>query len=779
MPGIGKTEVGLEAARQLQNTFDAIVLHQATSRTTLGELIRQAGLRLGLAKDLPTDAHDLASAFANRGRLLFVIDNAEDLMREEEQHDELRSFLDTILDFSPETKLLLTTRWPVDSPAEFEVKVPPLNRRDAEALLCHLLKSRTKQMTAWSGTAEWNELLDIVDGHPRSIDLIAGHIRRRRVLAPIVQRLKAQKADAIVDAKLMGQKDAYERLDGRERARLLSLRASMDISFEALAERHPEATELMGGLALFPGGLPTQVAKRLPNGDGMALDFLVDWSFVDADGPRLTFPVPIRWYAEKSFRGDPTPYLRAATEELARWCEANHELMTSGQIVEGVQRTLIESSNLRYLSQRSETRASPASGVSVFSRLATTARQALIFAGELQLSRELLEAAEMDARLAGDKEQVANILQALGDLHIRRDALVEAGAAYQQALDLFTAIDAKLGQANTLQALGDLHRRNQALVEAGAAYQQALDLFTAIDAKLGQANTLQALGDLHIRRDALVEAGAAYQQALDLFTAIDAKLGQANTLKALGDLHIRRDALVEAGAAYQQALDLFTAIDAKLGQANTLKALGDLHIRRDALVEAGAAYQQALDLFTAIDDRLGQANTLQGLGLLELEAGRFNDAFERFSSLMSVYTEMTERLGVQAAVGYLARTAAMAGETNQAIALAERSLEVGREVNDRFGQKINLELQFQCFLQAGIDVEAIVGTAFVLRKVAIGIDEATIDRLGKLLDQLEKELPAKEWTHFATNPEHARRAGVQRAEADLADRGRGLFDLPG
>ena len=58
------------------------------------------------------------------------------------------------------------------------------------------------------------------------------------------------------DAELIA---AFEALEDRQKARLNSLVASMDLSFEML---DADAVEAFVALSLFPGGLPEQVARR-------------------------------------------------------------------------------------------------------------------------------------------------------------------------------------------------------------------------------------------------------------------------------------------------------------------------------------------------------------------------------------------------------------------------------------------------------------------------------------------------------------------------------------
>ncbi len=84
------------------------------------------------------------------------------------------------------------------------------------------------------------------------------------------------------------------------------------------------------------------------------------------------------------------------------------------------------------------------------------------------------------------------MLQAIGDVLSFRDDRDAALAAYQQALDLFRAVGARLGEANVLQAIGQLYlmEEDETQVEEGASsLQKALELYQQIGDRVGQANT--------------------------------------------------------------------------------------------------------------------------------------------------------------------------------------------------------------------------------------------------------------------------------------------------
>ena len=115
--------------------------------------------------------------------------------------------------------------------------------------------------SAWAADPAWQRLLDFLDGHPRSVWLVSRHFDGPRAsLAKVVDRLERARAQAVVDPALIGRQDAHALLSDADAQRMRSLVASIDFSFDVLAERHPQAAAAFLQLAAFPGGVPESVA---------------------------------------------------------------------------------------------------------------------------------------------------------------------------------------------------------------------------------------------------------------------------------------------------------------------------------------------------------------------------------------------------------------------------------------------------------------------------------------------------------------------------------------
>jgi len=274
----------------------------------------------------------------------------------------------------------------------------------------------------------------------------------------------------------------------------------------------------------------------------------------------------------------------------------------------------------------------------------------------------------------------------LGDVHVQLSELPQARGRYEEALGLYRAIGAKLGEANCIQSLGDVHVRLSELPQARGRYEEALGLYRAIGDKLGEANCIQSLGDVHVRLSELPQARGRYEEALGLYRAIGAKLGEANCIQSLGDVHFQLAEYPQARGRYEEALGLFRAIGAKLGEANCILRLGDVHVRLSELPQARGRYEEALGLFRAIGDKLGEANCIQSLGDVHFQLAEYPQALGRYEEALPLCRAIGAKLGEANCIRSLGDVHVQLAEYPQARGCYEEALGLYRAIGENLGE---------------------------------------------------------------------------------------------
>ncbi|MCC6785767.1 MAG: CHAT domain-containing protein, partial [Planctomycetes bacterium] len=474
LPGIGKTELALAVAYRVEADGGRVVFFEAQQQMDLSNLRSRMGVAVGLTT-VESDA-DLFSAF-EPVEALVVLDNAEDLLPSEAAHDALRRFLGGLLARAPGLRLLVTSRrqlGPLGDEVAEPVDVPPLTPEATRELFVAECGPRLhdEELLSAAGT----RLLELLDGHPRAVVLVASHVGRGETLQQLVGRLEHEGASAMTTHDFYGF-DFQETADARlRRDRLVS---TMNLSYRALERESEAAVRAFEFLGFFPAGLAQAVfAQAIGDEDGSLVRVLLRHNLVvlRGDDRRLNLPAPIRAYANWRLRRrgiDRLALERAALATAAQLRGWGDRLGTpeSRSVLRWFLRE--EPNVVALLAARTDGAAMPVAPAAL-----ALVRPWGYAAGYAGRARDVLEVVTpLVARLdwsAVQRDLAAPVLQALGDLRRRVDDLEGARAAYEEALPIYREIHDRLGEANTLLALGDLRRRVADLEGARAAYEEAL-----------------------------------------------------------------------------------------------------------------------------------------------------------------------------------------------------------------------------------------------------------------------------------------------------------------
>jgi predicted ATPase/class 3 adenylate cyclase len=265
--GVGKTRLGLEAARAVSAEFA-----DGAHFVSLAALQRPEDVPAAVVKTLAIvmlsgeSADQAAERFLSAKHLLLVVDNFEHLLA-------AAPSIGALLSACPALTVLATSREPLGLHAEERYPVSPLAlparttpenadalaEVDAVALFCARARARDPGFDLNDANAPAvAEICRRVDGLPLAIELAAA---RCRLLSPneIAQRL-----DDAVGALASGASDAP--------ARQQTLRATIDWSHDLLSDAEKQCFERF---AVFAGGATVKAAETITGADLDTLDGLV------------------------------------------------------------------------------------------------------------------------------------------------------------------------------------------------------------------------------------------------------------------------------------------------------------------------------------------------------------------------------------------------------------------------------------------------------------------------------------------------------------------------
>jgi tetratricopeptide (TPR) repeat protein len=650
--GEGKTALAAELARWLVRSqqvrraaFVSVELcsHKDAVLDTLGRQL--VGADFSAAKyESPEQALLPIERALREQPTLLVIDNMESVLLppyldtpellSEEAALELQAILALAqrLLLAGETRLVFTSREALPAPFDAQRQrweLHQLERGDAVALIERSLAAGESSAAtgAEAGASalearreEIEALVAAVQGHARTLALLAPELRRRGVAATQA---------ALVELMQQMQQQAAQLPADDPRRREQSLFASVELSLRRLSAANKERVRVLG---VFHGGVQLGVLRAMTGWEQAEVEGLAQ----ELVGTGLATANP---YNHLSLNPALCPYLKATlSEEELRgltggWLEAmagylGYLAQQRSQNTEmAATLTLLEMPNLFAMLDRSQAVADPETTINratslysllqmlgkprLLERVARVRDAAAAALGEgwsharFQASRTRIEqqlaAGQLREALAG-AQQLLQQAQAAGQM-------AYVSADYDLAMAYFfrgRVLHIGGGSEQALPLLQEAGRRLEAIANANnskAAAGMASVCLTE------QGNCLLNLG----RYDA---AAAAYEEAIRRDEQRGDLRGVAVGKLQLGTVRLQQQRYAEALEAYQEARDTFSRLNEPGGVATAWHQIGRVHQEAGQPEAAEEAYNQSLAIEVRLGNQAGQASTLGQLGNL-------------------------------------------------------------------------------------------------------------------------------------------------------------------
>jgi tetratricopeptide (TPR) repeat protein len=689
--GEGKTALAAELARWLVRSqqvkraaFVSVELcsHKDAVLDALGRQL--VGSDYSAAKyDSPEQALLPIERALREQPTLLVIDNMESVLLppylespdllSEEAALELQAILSLAerLLRAGETRLVFTSREALPAPFDAQRQrweLRQLGKADAVALIERSLAAGEGSEGAGAGAAalearreEIEALVAAVQGHARTLALLAPELRRRGVTATQA---------ALVELMEQMQRQVAQLPADDPRHREQSLFASVELSLRRLSAANRERARVLG---VFHGGV-----------DLDALRWMTGWEPAEVEGLAQelvgTGLATLNPYNHISLNPALCPYLKASLSEeelqalTAGWLEAmaayldflyqqrrqNTELAAT--------LTLLELPNLFALLDRSQAVADPETTIDratdlysllqalgkprLLERVARVRDAAAAALGEgcsharFQASRTRIEqqlaAGQLREALAG-AQQLLQQTQAAGEE-------AYAGADYDLAVAFFL-----LGRV--LKTGGEAQQALPLLQEAGRRFEAIANKRPSVGAEGMASASLTEQGDCLRSLGRYDAAAAAYEEAIRKDEQRGALRDVAVGKGQLGTVRLRQQRYAEALETYKEARDTFSRLNEPGSVATVWHQIGMVHQEADQPDAAEEAYNQSLAIKVRLGNQAGQASTLGQLGTLYSHVlQRPEEAVGFYRRAAEIYREIGDLAGEGRAQSNLADT---------------------------------------------------------------------------------------------------------------------------
>ncbi len=579
---------------------------------------------------------------------LIVLDNCESVLPERGSPTDpssgdasaaLFALCQSLLEASPRTRLVLTTREPLPEPFDhrgLERELGALDLTDAIELVSEVMKQNgwTPPIDDAGNTPqEITDLVEAVHRHARALVLLAREVARRGVKATTGD-LQSLMAD--LQTKHPGDREN-------------SLYASVELSLRRLSK---ESREHVRVLAASQGGIHLGVLRMLtglePDAVGELASELIEVGLGEDMGfghLRLDPGLPPYLLGEL-----PTGEAEALRSHLAEAMAGltgylYSELVKDGRLAS--QLTLLELPNLLAMLDWIQARWPP-------ERMVQLAQQVESLVAELGRPQALARATRVreqaaqklgdwsHARFQNDAAQIDRLLER-GDLptaytaaqQLLAQCLAAGETAFPEAAFNIAMAHARLGRVlknggaaeAALAPLAEAQRRLQELADAGdpAAEQMA-------------SATITETGDCFRNLGRLEEAAEKYEEAIGLDRQKNRLRDVAAGKGQLGTVRLYQKRFKEALESHEEARDTFEALGEPRMVATAWHQIGRVHEQAGQLEPAEQAYRQSLAINVRENDLAGQASSLGQLGNFYAGMGRLEEGvkFYRQAAEISV-----------------------------------------------------------------------------------------------------------------------------------------------
>ncbi|MEM9917618.1 MAG: tetratricopeptide repeat protein [Bacteroidota bacterium] len=249
--------------------------------------------------------------------------------------------------------------------------------------------------------------------------------------------------------------------------------------------------------------------------------------------------------------------------------------------------------------------------------------------GEFEKAMPLLNTSLKMFRTVGDSLSVADVLQAIGNIHRRQGAFSEALKVYLQCADLRETHHASPGNlASSYINIGNVYYFIKEYDKARENYELVLKTCRA-------RNDLEGVVRIYNNLFAVVYAQERYEEgiqylekALHLSDSLRLNTFKAANLSNLGELYRALKNYPKALRYSSQALDLYTLIDDKARISMVLKNMGQLHEESGDYERAIGYFQQSLDLARSMKHRTNALEAYRTLSEAYAKTGQYPAAYE-------------------------------------------------------------------------------------------------------------------------------------------------------
>ncbi|MBD2297572.1 tetratricopeptide repeat protein [Nostoc sp. FACHB-190] len=638
------------------------------------------------------------------GQFLLIIDNLEILLQPDRQWRGLfyGDFFKAWMEFGGNSKLLVTTRERPELPQIIHwLPLKGLQVDEGETLL-----------TALGVKGDLKEFVELVDGHPLLLRLVADLLKEEYSQDPDLSRLAdlglGNLRQLLTDPQVVG-------VHRRENVGMVLV---LDASFARLSELQKAllqnisvyrgAVDSAAAVAVLPGNAEPEIEGELRNlvkrsllveqlngkrrfgFQPVVLEYVrykageqseahqraIDYYRSIAKQPPWTIKDDVQEYLEIFHHFYELQDYNSAFDAL-RFCD--DFLTLRGYYIDQVELYGQLVSRWAEIGDRGNWK---------YTASLTSLGNAYTSLGDYQQAIEFHQQSLEISREIGNRNSEGLSLMNLGNAYNSQGQYQEAMDFYQQSLDIARQIGNRKAESNSLNNLGAAYNSLGQYQGAAKFFKQSLAIFQEIGDHKGEANSLMNSGLAYLYLGKYQWGIEFFKQSLAIFREIGYRKGEGNNLANLGIAYKALGQYEEAIESLQQSLNIAREIGDRNGVGSSLNNLGNAYKSLGEYQRAIDFHQQSLEISREIGDRNGIGSSLGNLGNDYHLLGEYQRAIEFFQQSLKISSEIGDRNGEGTSLNNLGNAYLSLGEYQRAIEFFQQSLEISREIGDILGEAI-------------------------------------------------------------------------------------------
>ncbi len=297
-------------------------------------------------------------------------------------------------------------------------------------------------------------------------------------------------------------------------------------------------------------------------------------------------------------------------------------------------------------------------------------------------------------------------------------ALRQAPAKFEAALDLYRSLDDRKGEVASLDKIGEVYYLTSEAQKALDALNQALQLYQSLGDRSGEAAELNNIGQVYFQIGERRKALDHFERALSISREAGNRMAESLTLYNLGRSYYVQGERLKAVAYYDQALRLAQITGPRRGEGAILNDIALVYNSIGEKQKALDYYQQSLLIRRDLRDRRGEGITLNNLGRIYDSVGEKEKALDYYNQSLIIRREVYDREGEAVTLNNIGLIYLALGEDQKALETFIRSLAIRREVRDLYGEGVTLNNIGGCYKRLGDKQKALdyYGQALRLRR---------------------------------------------------------------